>query len=43
MLAERIVRRRGDKGPFRSKDELLHITGIGPNKLARLIDSIILD
>ena len=43
MLAERIVHRRGDKGPFRSKDELLHITGIGPNKLARLIDSIILD
>ena len=43
MLAERIVHRRGDKGPFRSKDELLHITGIGPKKLARLVDSIILD
>ena len=43
MLAERIVFRRDDKGPFRSKDDLLHISGIGPKKLARLVDSIILD
>ena len=42
-LAERIVFRRDDKGPFRSKDELLHISGIGPKKFARLVDSIILD
>lgn len=42
-LAERIVLRRDAKGPFRSKDELLHITGIGPKKLARLVDHIILD
>ena len=42
-LAERIVLRRDTKGPFRSKDELLHITGIGPKKFARLVDSIILD
>jgi hypothetical protein len=43
ILAERIVHRRAAKGPFRSKDELLHITGIGPKKLARLVDYIILD
>ena len=43
VLAERIVHRREDRGPFSSKDELLHITGIGPKKLARLIDHIILD
>ena len=43
MLAERIVLRREAKGPFRSKDELLHISGIGPKKFARLVDTIILD
>jgi DNA uptake protein ComE-like DNA-binding protein len=42
-LAERIVLRRDKKGSFRSKDELLLITGIGPKKLARLVDHIILD
>ena len=42
-LAERIIQRRDDKGPFRSKDELLHITGIGPKKFGRLADHIILD
>ena len=42
-LAERIVKRRVDRGPFSSKNELLHISGIGPKKLARLKDSIILD
>ena len=42
-LAERIVLRRDNKGPFRSKDELLHITGIGPKKLDRLLDHIILN
>ena len=43
MLAERIVLRREAKGPFRSKDELLHISGIGPKKFARLVDTITLD
>jgi competence ComEA-like helix-hairpin-helix protein len=43
ILAERIVLRREAKGPFRSKDELLHISGIGPKKFARLVDTIILD
>jgi len=43
MLAERIVLRREAKGPFRSKEELLHISGIGPKKFARLVDTIILD
>ncbi len=43
MLAERIVLRREAKGPFKSKDELLHISGIGPKKFARLVDTIILD
>ena len=42
-LAKRIVQRREDKGPFGSKDELLHITGIGPKKLAELADYIILN
>ena len=43
VLAQRIIQRREDRGPFRSKDELLHITGIGPKKLAQLIDNIVLD
>ena len=43
VLAERIIQRREEKGPFRSKDELLHITGIGPKKLAQLVDNIVLD
>ena len=42
-LAERIIQRRKDRGPFKSKDELLNITGIGPKKLAKLVDHIILD
>ena len=42
-LAERIVRRRENSGLFRSKNELLHIAGIGPKKLDRLLDHIILD
>jgi DNA uptake protein ComE-like DNA-binding protein len=43
VLAGRIIDRREDKGPFRSKDELLNINGIGPKKLARLVDNIVLD
>ncbi len=43
VLAERIVLEREDRGPFRSNDELLHIKGLGPKKLARLIDYITLD
>ena len=43
VLAARIIQRREEKGPFRSKDELLHITGIGPKKLAQLVDNIVLD
>lgn len=43
VLAERIVQRRKEKGPFRSKDELLHITGIGYKKLSMLSDHIIID
>jgi hypothetical protein len=43
VLAARIVHRRENFGPFNSKDELLHISGIGPKKLARLVGHIILD
>ena len=40
VLAERIVQRREKHGFFRSKDELLHIAGIGPKKLAGITDHI---
>lgn len=43
VLAERIIQRRMVKGPFSRKDELLHIAGIGPKKLARLADHIVID
>ena len=43
MLAERIVLKRNAQGPFRSKNELLNIKGIGPKKFAGFIDSIIID
>jgi competence ComEA-like helix-hairpin-helix protein len=43
VLAERIIQRREDRGPYRSKDELLNISGIGPKKLAQLVDNIVLD
>lgn len=42
-LAEKIVQRRTDKGPFRAKDELLRVVGIGPKKYAGLVDKITLD
>jgi predicted flap endonuclease-1-like 5' DNA nuclease len=42
-LAEKIVQRRSQKGPFRSKDELLQISGIGPKKFKALVDHITLD
>jgi competence ComEA-like helix-hairpin-helix protein len=40
VLADRIVQRRDQHGPFRTKDELLHITGIGPKKLDGIVDHI---
>ena len=43
VLAERIVQRREEYGPFMSKDELLHISGIGPKKFARLVDHVTID
>jgi competence ComEA-like helix-hairpin-helix protein len=43
VLAERIVQRRNQHGLFRSKDELLQVTGIGPKKFAALVDHITLD
>jgi hypothetical protein len=43
VLAQKIVQRRNQHGPFRSKKELLQIAGIGPKKLAGLIDHIIID
>ena len=43
VLADRIVQRRNEHGPFRSKDELLHIAGIGPKKYGALVDRITLD
>ena len=43
VLAERIVLRRDQYGPFQSKDELLQIAGIGPKKYAGLVAHITLD
>ena len=43
VLAERIVQRREEHGPFRAKEELLRIDGIGPKKYAGLVDKITLD
>ena len=43
VLAEKIVQRRDQHGPFRSKDELLQIAGIGPKKYEVLFDHITLD
>jgi len=43
VLAERIIRRRITAGPFHSKNELLQIAGIGPGKLDRLKDHILID
>jgi competence ComEA-like helix-hairpin-helix protein len=43
VLAEKIVQRRNQHGPFKSKDELLQIAGIGPKKYGALVDRITLD
>jgi competence protein ComEA len=43
VLAERIMQRRNQHGFFKSKDELLQVTGIGPKKFAALVDNITLD
>lgn len=43
VLAERIVQRREQQGPFRTKIELLQITGIGPQKYAGLVERITLE
>jgi len=42
-LAERIVMRRKQQGPFRSKEELLQVKGIGPKKFAALVEHITID
>ena len=42
-LAERIVMRRNQQGPFRSKEELLQVTGIGPKKFSALVEHITID
>jgi len=43
ILAERIILRREQYGPFRAKKELLKVAGIGPKKFAALADRITLD
>ncbi len=43
QLAERIVQWRDQHGPFRAKDELLQVAGIGPKKFAGLVDRVTLD
>lgn len=35
-LSERIMRYRGEHGPFESVDDLIHVSGIGERVLARL-------
>jgi Helix-hairpin-helix motif len=39
-LAERIIQRRALHGPFRSKEELMLVKGIGPKKYAGLTEHI---
>jgi competence ComEA-like helix-hairpin-helix protein len=43
VLAERIVQRRNQHGPFQAKEELLEVNGIGPKKYAGLVDRITLE
>jgi competence ComEA-like helix-hairpin-helix protein len=43
VLAEKIIHRRETMGLFRSKEELLSISGIGHKKLGRLIDYIVVN
>ena len=42
-LAEKIVSRRSRIGPFRSKEELLQVAGIGPKKFEALVEHITID
>ena len=35
-LAQRIIRARTDQGPFRNRQQLLDVPGIGPSTLARI-------
>ena len=39
-LAEKIVMRRNQLGPFEAKEELLQVDGIGPKKFAALVEHI---
>jgi competence ComEA-like helix-hairpin-helix protein len=43
VLAERIVQHRKQHGPFRLKNDLLQVEGIGAKKFAALVDHITLD
>ena len=43
VLAERIVQHREEHGPFRAKNELLQIAGIGPKKYETLVNWITLE
>ncbi|MDA8745422.1 helix-hairpin-helix domain-containing protein [Rubripirellula amarantea] len=36
VLARRIVETRGDRGPFRTREDLLEVRGIGQVKLSRI-------
>ena len=43
VLAEKIVERRKQHGPFRSKADLMHVGGIGPKKFGALVEHITID
>lgn len=43
VLAEKIVERRKQHGPFRSKADLMHVAGIGPKKFGALVEHITID
>ncbi len=43
VLAERIVDYRSQNGPFRSKNDLTQVNGIGPKTLERLRERIIVE
>ena len=43
VLAEKIVERRKQHGPFRSKADLMNVGGIGPKKFGALVEHITID
>lgn len=43
VIAQRIIEYRKAHGPFKSKEELMQVKGIGAKKLEKIKDSIVLE